>query len=399
MKKFWLVMFNEYKRHVLRKRFIFAILSFPLLVGFTILVSYFSARTNYDPRPVGFIDAFNILSTENQVPAEKSQTMPPVQVVRFSNENDATNALNKGKIQAFFVLSENYMSSGQVTMVTEGSPSNNASSDFGDFMILNLTSNLPASVSARLVEGKNLIIRSMDGSREMNENNWISILLPILSGVLFIVAINVSGGYLLQAVVEEKENRTMEILVTSVSPLQLMGGKVTGDLLVGLTELFIWILFAVIGLSVAPRFLPFNQTITIQAANILLILATFLPASVLTAGLMASVGAMATDVREAQQIATIFTLPMVIPLWFVSAIMLNPNGAVSVAMSLFPLTAPIALPMRAVFTNVPVWQILLSIGLLWILAVASLWLAGRVFRMGMLRYGKRMSLREIFQHA
>jgi ABC-2 type transport system permease protein len=68
-------------------------------------------------------------------------------------------------------------------------------------------------------------------------------------------------------------------------------------------------------------------------------------------------------------------------------------------MSLFPFTAPIALPMRAVFTPIPALQILISLGLLWVLAILSLWLAGRVFRLGMLRYGKRMSFREIFQHA
>lgn len=399
MKKFWLVLANEYKRHVLRKRFIFAILSFPLMIAFIILVSFISARMNYDPRPVGFIDSYHILATTHQVPSEGDKFMPPVEVIQFADESSATSALNKGEIQAYFILSENYMQNGSVTEVTLSTPSNNASSNFGHFMTYNLASSLSGEVANRLVEGKNLIIRSLDGSREMNANNWISIVLPILSGFLFFIAVNVSGGYILQAVVEEKENRTMEILVTSVSPTQLMAGKIAGDLLVGLTELFIWILFAVIGLTVAPSFLPLNQTIVIKASEILLLAATFLPASILISGLMGAVGAMTTDAREAQQISTIFTLPMVAPLWFISAIMLNPNGAVSVAMSLFPLTAPFALPMRAVFTTIPVWQIIFTLSLLWILAGLSLWFAGRVFRIGMLRYGKRLSLREIFQRA
>lgn len=399
MKKFWLVLANEYKRHVLRKRFIFAILSFPLMVAFVILISFLSARTNYDARPVGFIDSYHILTTTRQVPSTGEKFMPPVEVFQFPDESSAASALNKGEIQAYFVLSESYMSNGSVTQVTLDTPSNNASSDFGHFMTYNLASNLSGAVANRLVDGKNLIIRSLDGTREMSANNWISIILPILSGLLFFIAVNVSGGYILQAVVEEKENRTMEILVTSVSPTQLMGGKVAGDLLVGLTELTIWVLFAVLGVAVAPRLLPLNQTIVIKASEILLLAATFLPASILISGLMGAVGAMTTDAREAQQISTIFTLPMVIPLWFISAIMLNPNGAVSVAMSLFPLTAPFALPMRAVFTTIPVWQIIFTISLLWMLAVLSLWLAGRVFRIGMLRYGKRLSLREIFQRA
>jgi ABC-2 type transport system permease protein len=399
MKKFWLILVNEYKRHVLRKRFIFAILSFPLMVVFIILVSYLSVGLNYDSRPVGYVDASHILPTSQQLPADPSKLLKRVDSIQYPDESSATAALKAGSIQAYFVLSENYMKNGSVTMVTIENPSNNARSDFGDFVTYNLASSLPASAATRLIEGNNMIIRSLDGSREMNADDWISVLLPLLSGVLFIVMINISGGYLLQAVVEEKENRTLEILVTSVSPIQLMGGKITGDLLVGLTQLVTWILFAVLGLIIAPRLLPVDLTVHINAADFLLLAATFIPASILTAGLMGTVGAMSTNVREAQQIAGIFTLPMIIPFWFISTIMFAPNSPVAVAMSLFPFTAPIALPMRAVFTPIPTLQILISLGLLWVLAILSLWLAGRVFRLGMLRYGKRMSFREIFQHA
>ena len=399
MKKFWLIMVNEYQRHVLRKRFIFAILSFPLMVGFIILVSFLSVRLNYDSRPVGYVDAAHILLTSLQPPADPSQLMQQVDSIQYPDEPSATAALKAGTIQAYFVLAENFMHTGLVSMVTIENPSNNASSDFGHFVTYNLASSLPASTATRLIEGKNMIIRSLDGSREMNAEDWISVLLPLLSGVLFIVIINISGGYLLQAVVEEKEKRTMEILVTSVSPMQLMGGKITGDLLVGFTQLATWILFAIFGLSIVPRLLPVPLSVHINAADLLLLAATFIPASILTSGLMGTVGAMSTNVREAQQIAGIFTLPMAIPLWFTSTIMFTPNSPVAVAMSLFPFTAPIALPMRAVFTPIPAYQILLSLGLLWVLAILSLWLAGRVFRLGMLQYGKRMSFNEIFQRS
>jgi ABC-2 type transport system permease protein len=284
-----------------------------------------------------------------------------------------------------------------VNMVTDQSPSNNASADFGKFMKYNLVSTLPSQVGTRLIEGKNLIIRSLDGTREMNANDWSSILLPLLSGVLFIIAINISSGYLLQAVVEEKENRTMEILVTSVSPTQLMAGKISGDLLVGLTQLIVWILFAIIGLQIAPRYLPIDLSFSISGSQLSILALTFLPAFILISGLMGAVGGISTDVREAQQISSIFSLPMIIPYWFITPIMFNPNGPVALGMSLFPLTAPVVLPMRVVFTTVPAWQIILSIGLLWLFAVLSMRLAGMVFRRGMLQYGKRLSFKQVFQ--
>ena len=302
------------------------------------------------------------------------------------------------EIQAYFVLSENYMASGEVTMVSSSETGSNAERDFGDFMTYNLVKEKPPLVAKRLSEGNNLIIRSLDGSREMAVDDWMSVLLPILAGVLFVIAVNTSGNYLLQAVVEEKENRTMEIIVTSVSPGQLMAGKVIGNLLVGLTQLATWIIFAIIAIKILPSFIPIEQMPGIDTSNLTLIIATFLPAFVMVSAAMGAVGATATEAREAQQITGWFTIPIVFPLWFTNAIMFNPNGALSVAMSLIPITAPIALPLRAVFTPIPTWQIILAISLLYILAIFAIWLSGRIFRLGMLRYGKRVRFREAFSH-
>jgi ABC-2 type transport system permease protein len=175
-----------------------------------------------------------------------------------------------------------------------------------------------------------------------------------------------------------------------------MAGKIIGNLAVGLFELVIWTIFTVIALKILPNFIPMGDPPEIPFSYILLIVATFLPAFVMIAAAMGAVGATATDMKEAQQVAGFFTLPIVIPYWFMTAIMFNPNGAIAVTMSLIPFTAPLALPMRAVFTTIPFWQLALSVGMLTILAVFAVWLAGRVFRLGMLRYGKKVRLKEAF---
>jgi ABC-2 type transport system permease protein len=112
--------------------------------------------------------------------------------------------------------------------------------------------------------------------------------------------------------------------------------------------------------------------------------------------LMALVGVAAVEVSEAQQVAGMFTLPVILPYWFIWNIMTSPNGPLALGLSFFPFTAPITLPMRAAFTIVPFWQVALSIVILLGCAVGAMWLASRAFRRGMLRYGKRLSLREIF---
>ena len=400
MKKFWLVFAQEYKRHVLRKRFLFAILSMPFFVLLMIGVGFLSVWLQYNNKPVGYIDAYQVLADAQQLKPEKKELFKPVQSISFESEEAAQDALDSGQIQAYFVFSENYLSTGEVLMKFNEKPGSNAEDDFGDFVSYNLVKDLPKPIFTRLTEGNEITIRSLDGTREMAEDNWMVIMLPMVAGVLFIIAVNISGGYLMQAVVEEKENRTMEILVTSVSPTQLMSGKVVADLLVGLTQLAIWILFVIIGLQLAPSFFKDMGAVpTLDFKYVLLLIGTLLPAFVMIAGAMGAIGATATETREAQQMAGFFTLPIVVPFWFVSQIMFAPNGPIAVGMSMFPLTAPIALPLRAAFTNIPWWQITITIGVLVLLALLSLWLAGKIFQVGMLRYGKKVSLKEAFRRS
>jgi ABC-2 type transport system permease protein len=208
--------------------------------------------------------------------------------------------------------------------------------------------------------------------------------------------VNMTGGYLLRAVVEEKENRTMEIVITSVSPTQLMAGKIAGNISIGLTQLLIWLFFPLIGLVFARLYIPFIRDLQFSTSSFWLTLIIILPAYIMVSALMAAVGATATESSEASQVAGWFSLPLVIPYWFLSTLIQNPNGALAVGFSFFPLTAPVVLPLRAVFTTVPIWQMVLSTMLVYICAGGSIWLAGRAFRMGMLRYGKPLSMRELF---
>lgn len=396
MKKLWLVFINEYKRHVLRKRFLFAIFSMPFFVALMILIGFLTVWLQYNVAPAGYVDPGNVLSNPSQVEPAKKGLFKPVQFNPYLDESSAKAAFDKGEIQAYFLISENYLSTGEVTYISGVKTGENVSSDFGDFILMNILKGQPEARVNRIIAGNSMTIRSLDGTREMNENNWMTVITPILAGILFIVVVNISGNYLLQAVVEEKENRTIEILVTSVSPTQLMAGKVLGNLAVGLTQLFTWLLFAVLALMIAPRFLPIGQPPKIEVNDMLLMAGTLIPAFVMVAAIMGAIGATATEAREAQQISGWVTIPLIIPLWFVTTIMFNPNSPLSVGMSLFPLTAPIALPMRAAFTQVPAWQIVMVITMLCLLAIFSLWLAGRIFRLGMLRYGKRVRLREAF---
>jgi ABC-2 type transport system permease protein len=211
------------------------------------------------------------------------------------------------------------------------------------------------------------------------------------------MAIFTSAGYIMQAVVEEKENRTMEIVVTSVSPNQLMMGKTLADIAIGLTQLLSWILILVVPVWIARPYLPMLSSISVPPGLVLLMLAVMLPTFVMLGGLMAAIGATVTESREGQQIVGLFTLPTWIPYFLIYPLMTAPNSLLAVVMSFIPFTAPLTIITRAGFTQVPFWQIALGVIILVVSAAGALWLAGRAFRLGMLSYGKRLPILDIFR--
>ena len=117
----------------------------------------------------------------------------------------------------------------------------------------------------------------------------------MIAGIGFIIAMFTSGGYLMQAVVEEKENRTMEVIVTSVTPNQLMAGKIIGDTSVGLTQLLLWILFIVIPILIGRNSFKFLQGIQLSAQTVAVMVFVLLPSFVLVAAIMATIGATVSE--------------------------------------------------------------------------------------------------------
>jgi ABC-2 type transport system permease protein len=313
----------------------------------------------------------------------------------YESEEAARADLDAGKLQGYYVLESDYLTSSKARLVYVKEPKSAAKSQFYDFLLVNLLASQPPDVSHRLIEGNRLTIRAADGSREMGENSWFNALMPFFGGFLFLMAIFTSSGYLLQAVTEEKENRTMEVVITSVSPSQLMVGKIIGDIGIGLTQIVAWVGFIALAISIGSNYVSWLQNIAITPSYIGVTLAVMVPAWVLLAGLMATVGSMVTESQEGQQVVSLFSMPIWFSYWFASALMTNPNSALAVGLSFFPLTAPTAVTMRAGFTDIPLWQLLISQGILWLSALGMLWLAGRAFRLGMLRYGQRLPWREL----
>jgi ABC-2 type transport system permease protein len=395
MSKIWHVALHEYRRHVLNRRFVFGLLSVPLVVILLVGLVFLMFAMENNTTPIGYVDHSGLLA--DPLPAPKP-TAPdrPVPMVAFATEAEARTALVAGRIQAYYVLPADYRTSGELRVVHINEIKSPARQQFYDFLGANLLKGTDPAIAARLVKGADVTVQSADGSRSLSSNNWFSFVLPIIAGIGFIIAMFISGGYLMQAVVEEKENRTMEVIITSVSPNQFMAGKIIGDTCVGLTQILVWLLFIVIPIMVERNSIKFLQGIQLSPQTLAVLVFTMLPSFVLVAALMATIGATVTEAREGQQMTGLISLPVWIPYMLTSLLMGNPNSPLSVALSMIPLTAPVTMLIRDGLTILPAWQIVLSSAIQVLCALGAIWLAGRAFRLGMLRYGKRLSWRELF---
>ena len=397
MSKIWQIIRHEYVRHVFRRRFLFSLLSLPVVVIVMVGVALLVAGLGSDPAPVGYLDPAGALANPVQPPESTDIFSPDIEFIAYTDRDQAQSDLENGTIQAYYILPEDYPQTIQTELVYLKEPDSSVMAAFTDFVRLTLLENdkVPSDVINRLSEGSTVTLQSVDGSRQMRDDQWYLIFVPYIAGFMFFIVVMTSSGYLLQAVVEEKENRTMEIVITSVSPSQLMTGKIIGDIGIGLTQLVVWLIFAWVGLKVAGNFWPILADFSLPPNYIGVMLLVLLPAFVMVAALMAAIGATLTETREAQQISGMFSLPMMIPIYLSTAIMTNPNGVLAMVLSYFPLTAPLTVLMRMSFTVVPAWQIAINVVSLVVFAGLAIWFASKAFRLGMLQYGKKLSLKDV----
>lgn len=220
------------------------------------------------------------------------------------------------------------------------------------------------------------------------------IVIPAIFALLFLMSILISSGYLLQGVAEEKENRVIEIILSSVRPHQLLFGKLLGLGAAGLMQLVIWIAVGTMAVSLLAAAALAVLDFKLFAACLLFFVLGFL----MLGSLMTGTGALGTNARESQQLATIWTMVTIMPpaiLWM--PILNGPNGTIARILGWFPLTAPITMMLRLGTGKVPWWDVLLSIVILCAGVYLAIRLSGGLFRLGLLMYGKRPTLREVIR--
>jgi len=410
MSKSWRIARYEYSRHVMQKRFFLVALSMPAVIALTIGLVAIAIALGQNNSAVGYVDRSGLLT--NPLPAPRRGSSPDnpsvpelVPLIPFETEDAARDALESREIQAYYIVPGDYFETNHVELVYIKPPGENATRQFWDFMEINVLAEIPSEMASRAAAGSNLIVRWPDdapaGGREFSERTFFNTFLPLIAGIAFVFLLLSVSGYFVGAIIEERENLTVEVVLTSVSPGQLMGGKILGIVGIILTQVVAWFISGGLAYVIGKRILDLGlfQNLSFDLRFLGTMMVIIAPAFVLVAALMATVGAIIAEAQDAQQMVPLLLLPLVVPIWFTSSILNNPNGPLAIGLSLFPLSSVATFSIRLGFVPVPLWQIVASVILTTVCALGAIWLAGQALRLGILRYGKPLKWREIIKRS
>ena len=402
MNKTWLIAKREFLTTVRRISYILLTISFPVLALLGILiymgVTHWAVSPPPEEQKIGYVDETGIFDDYTSADG--------VIFIPYDTNDTAKSALLSKEVSEYFIIPEDYLETGLIKRDTT-----QRELELPEVTMARIKKFLVANLLAAEEVSEEVLIRAQTpvlpvsyrldpetGEIIPPESGFAVFGMPIIFALLFMVSLFVTSGFLLQGVSEEKENRLMEILLSSVSARQLMSGKVMGLGAAGLLQIVIWLLSAMVLTAIASTTILPLAGLTIPTRLIIFGIIYFILGYLLFAILMAGLGSLGSTAKESSQWTTIVILPALIPVWLYSLFIINPDHIVFTILTLFPLTAPTMAVMRLSIASLPIWQLLLSIAILIASILGAIWLAARVFRTFLLMYGKRPSFAEIWRY-
>jgi ABC-2 type transport system permease protein len=422
--KIWLILRSEFWRRIRSKAFILATLLVP--IGFVILAAapalfgYLAEQT--DERTVALVDETEQLADSLMAASDSRVTFAPTTMPIDS----VRAAVRDGRYDGYLLLPASLLEGkGEATYYSMegGGITLRAQIDNWVNRVLRThrlkSAGVPAEVRAIAESEVGVSTRKL--SPEEGTTTDSSLALTAIGYVMAFViygAVLIYGQYVMQGVIEEKSNRVVEVVVSSVRPFELLMGKVLGIGAMGLAQMMTWAVlvvggFAAAGPVLALLFTPSDLGVSPDASQQALMDAAgvtiptipldlvvwfilfFLGGFLLYAALFAAVGSAVEQQQDAQSLLIPVMFPLILPILFLIFIIESPNTTASIVMSMIPFFSPILMVLRAAITTVPVWEIATAFVLLIGTFIGMIWVAGRIYRVGILSYGKTPGFREL----
>ncbi|MEE2953646.1 MAG: ABC transporter permease [Bacteroidota bacterium] len=412
MNKIWLIIQREYLVRVRKKTFIIMTIVAPLLMVALIIAPTMLALKSQQDRLIAVYEEENVIASQLE-----NRELLHFKIISQEEYLALKSNFNSNLYYALLDIKDNVYtlySNQQIALATR----NNIEVELE--YILEKENLKNAGISVQTIKAAesniNVITKiiSEDGTAT-SSNAEVSTGIGFMSGILIYIFIFMYGTMVMRGVIEEKTNRIIEVIISSVKPFQLMMGKIIGVALVGLTQFVLWIGLTLI-LSSVIEALFLNDTIQNMSQdnslilgevnswfggiNIIQILLSFLfyflIGYLLYSALFAAVGSAVDAESDTQQFILPITIPLILSFILIQPIMENPDGSLAFWLSVIPFTSPVIMMVRLPF-GVPSWELALSMLLLIIGFLFTTWLASKIYRVGILMYGKKPSYKEIMK--
>lgn len=427
MKNLKLIIKREFFARVRNKSFLLMTILSPLIfVGMIFLVVFLSSLNSEEIRIVSVLDESNTLM----------ESLEDTDNLKFKSLSGVT--IEEAKLLStesnhhgllYIPLSDDFQEyEKSVQFFTEESPNINVIQYIEKSLNTRLTNLklMQEGVDLGKIDASktnvDIKIENFQGQQTSKMSSWIKAIFGGAAGYLLMMFIIIYGNMVMRSVIEEKTNRIIEIIISSVKPYILMMGKIIGTSLAGITQFVIWVILGGIFLFIATTFfglqldassMPSQEMVDSNMSGLQVViydiarlpvgtllvsfLLFFIGGYFLYSSIYAAIGAAVDNETDTQQ----FLFPIIIPLMLAMyvgffAVIENPHGTVAVVFSHVPLTSPIVMLMRIPF-GVPWWEILISIVVLFATFALVVWFAAKIYRVGILMYGKKPTYKELYK--
>lgn len=389
MEKILLVARYEFMFNAKRREFLYTAIGMPLFMVALFGIIFWVATTTVGVgeltgERVGYVDQLGILSDADALPEH---------YIAYTDSASARADLDEGALDAFFIVPPTYMLLGQLGFYSYGTPPQALLDEIEEVLQTQMIAGFDTVLDVEFLRDPVRMEVYLENSQRILSREAVLgvIITPAVFAFVFVLTLQLTSTFLMSGIVEEKTNRVIEVLITSINPSELLAGKLLGLGALGLLQMGIWVVMAVIAFALfgdtevlGGFFVP---TDLVVLGAVYFVLMYFLIGS-----LLAGIGAVSDSDQESRQIAGIVSLVIVLPFFFFATYLQDPDSTIPTLLTFIPFTSGLSVVMRASYGTIPPTELAISLGLLVLTTVFIVWASGRIFRWALLLYGKKPSV-------
>lgn len=436
MRNIGLIIMREFKERVYKKSFIITTLLMPLLLALvSVAPTLIMLFAKGDAKQISVIDNSDIVADK----LESNEEVSFITLVNADLQQELKSSLEKDEFGVLYIGEDIVTNPNNIQLYTNTSSSMLIEDNIADqveqiiknerLKEYNLE-NLQQILDKVEVDISLSTFRNGDDEQSTASSSAASSIVGIILGFVLYFFLVIYGSIVMQSIIEEKNSRILEVLVSTVRPFDMMMGKILGVAAVAATQIIVWgLLIVTMSAFVIPALIPDDimasvealqagADVTAMAANgvdtgmitamasimdtgyiaqiIGLLLLFMVGGFLLYAAMYAAVGASVDEAQDAQQLTTPITIPIIFAFIILTMVMNDPNSPLIVWCSMIPFTAPIVM-MGRIPSGIPTWEIVLSLVLLYATFVFMVWIAGKIYRVGIFMHGKKPSFKDLYR--